>query len=343
MLSSPHQKLEDLLILSSSETQVRKYIEDKLSQNPTDPGEISRIINSLQKYPLRLIYALSETSKMINDFMESSEELNKHWANMLETLEYHSHPIESFDGEIYLSRLSQLKGAFLLSELQKNPDLSHHASFAILNKACDMGMYHALVQRMNFYADKIKNRKSKKLDDETIETYVQYLLRDMDKLSNLYWAMGCIDSAITLFSLVDYYFDLPGHKITVERFFMPMAVNKFSWSTSYDSKECPYPIRIIEAALENLYIASLLAQIPESRKISDELSHGKGLLAGYEDIFGSPTELQRHVEKKLSGLEIPLIESLCRNAFEHAKKTIARQHPDYQLQEEFTHLGLGMS
>lgn len=149
-------------------------------------------------------------------------------------------------------------------------------------------MFHALVRRLNYISELIVKRSGNKNNHDEIDTYIQFILRDVNKLSNLYWAIGCIDAALILFNIVNYYFEASNYKLSIERFFMLAKTNHFSWMTQYDDKNAPYPILILEAAVENLYIARLLSDFPQSNAISDQISHGKGLIADFEEHFANP-------------------------------------------------------
>ena len=173
---------------------------------------------------------------------------------------------------------------------------------------------------------------------EEIDTYVLFILNDVKKLSNFYWAIGCIDASLILFQLVQYYFEEPNSRFYIDRFFMPAKTNQFSWIRKYDDNNTPYPVLILEAAVENLYLAKLLANFEQSKVITDHISHGKGLMAGHEESFKTLDELQNLVMKKLDMLELPLVESFCRNAFEHSIKTIKKYYPDFEHQQDLSQL-----
>ncbi|VVC75411.1 hypothetical protein AQUSIP_07010 [Aquicella siphonis] len=340
MHSLSTEGLAALSSLNSNEEKILNIILDILHAGNDKAADKEKIIKILATYPLRLLYALSERSPEINELLESNDYLNSCWSSMLKKLGYPSIPIVSFDQTRKISLFSQLKGAFLLSELNKHPDLKNPNSFAILNKACEIGMFHALVRRLNYISELIVKRSGNKNNHDEIDTYIQFILRDVNKLSNLYWAIGCIDAALILFNIVNYYFEASNYKLSIERFFMLAKTNHFSWMTQYDDKNAPYPILILEAAVENLYIARLLSDFPQSNAISDQISHGKGLIADFEEHFANPGELQSLVVKKLNMLNIPLVESFCRNAFQHSIKTVNARYPEFELPQDLSQLNL---
>jgi len=99
-------------------------------------------------------------------------------------------------------------------------------------------------------------------------------------------------------------------------------------------------LMVLKAAVENIYIARLLADYPPSKEISDQITHGNGLLAGLEESFASPEELQGFVIKNLNNLHVPLVESFCRNAYEHSVNIINKNYPDLELPEELPQVNI---
>lgn len=328
MQSTSDVSLDNLSALNQNEEKIRQAILKVIPAGAASKApNRERIIKILADYPVRLLYALSERSPEINQLCESNDVLNLKWASLLTSLEYPSIPIQSIDGEKGVSLFSQLKGAFLLSELNKNPDLNDIHSFAILNKACELGMFQALIKRLNFVSESIKTKTSV----AGINSCIQQILSDVQQLSNLYWSIGCLDASLILFNTVEYFFNKEDSAFYINRFFMPAKTNHFSWQSKYDDKSMPFPILILEAAMENIYLARILADFPQSKEITEYISHGKGLMAGHEESFKSTDELQKLVVKKLNMLNVPLVESFCRNAHEHSIQTIKKHHPEIEI------------
>lgn len=337
MLRSQLDKVTALTYLNSDEEKIFQQI--LVNLHPANSEAKTKMIETLSTYPLRLLYAFSEKSPKINELLETDSSLNESWAYRLENMEYPYHRIQAFNKKSGISLFSQMKGAHLLDILDKNPDGLHRPDlFAILAKACDLGMYQALIMRLNFYSAKLLDKDERKKNPDTMDNYAQLMLMDVDKLNNLYWAIGCIDSSLILFNIINYYFELPNYKPHINQFFMfgknNQSSDQFSWMNKYDDNRRPYPIAILEVAVENLYLARLLAEFPESKKISDQISHGEGLLVSLGESFSSYQELENRIKEELTSLHVPLIETFCRQAYKHAVKTIHKQYPDYVMPEE---------
>jgi hypothetical protein len=330
-VSLSHQdKIEALTTLSPEEENILQQILDILDSSDDDTK--TEMIQKLAKYPLRLLYVFSANSPVINELFETNEYCNESWSSRLDKMGYPYHPIQSFDGKIEVSLFAQMKGAHLLDIFDKDTDELHHDSdsFAILDKACDIGMYQAILKRLHYYANLLLTTRGEK----KASNYVQIILSDVNKLSNLYWASGCIDSTLILFDIVNYYFQLSAYELPINQFFMFGNINHFSWMNKYDDNRRPYPIALLETATENLYVARLLSEFPESQIISDQLLHGEDLLAGFEQHFSSYEDLQKLVVKKLNALNVPLVETFCSKAYDHAVYIVHKQYTDRELPQE---------
>jgi len=331
-MQSSHTTLKNLSTLSPTEQKRLEKILKTIREN--NKAEISKLKAELSVDPLELLYAFSEKSPEVHSLLENDKDLNQRWSERLKKIMgYPSHPIISFDKKMKVSLFSQMKGAVLMRELNtfidEGGDLSRNDNMLhILKKACDLGMHQALVMRLNYYSNVINNLNSK----EEADTYIQYQFHDVHKLSHLYWALGCVDSAMLLLNIVDHYYQSPVFKSDVNRFFVSAAGTsaQFSWSTKYDDKNRPYPIALLELAVENLYIATLLSKVPESDLITNEITHGEGLFSGLEDHIKNLDDVQNFITNKLDALGVPLSGTFCDEAHDHAIKTIHQQMPQFK-------------
>lgn len=329
MLANQRVKFEELKLLSTNESKVLSTLLERLAAAKDDQEEIDKVLRYLTTYPLKLVYALSENSELLNKLCNENAMLTKSWCILLQRLNYPAQTITSIDSKTVITPFATLKGAYLMSEIQKNPDLNQPNTFAMLGKACELGLYHALIMRLNFYADKLKQQKGK-LDPETTDLYIQFILKDAEKLSQCYWSPGCLNAALTLFDIINYTFSDERYRPIIERFFMPSRINKFSWLTQYDDRNCPFPVRLLEAAIEMLYLTSMLADFSESKLLIDQITSNQGLLATLGSNMTTPDDVQRLIISKLDSLSVPLTESFCRASFQHALSTVNKHYPDYQ-------------
>lgn len=329
MLSSKSSTLENLTKLSDKEKNVLDDMLRILASAESDPAAKQLIVKTLTTYPLRLLYAFAENSKVINELLENDPSLNRTWISYLQTLHYPYHEIIACDQSQKISVFTQLKGAFLLSELAKYPQLTDRAALTILNKACELGMYHALIKRLNFFCDMLAKSDNNNFD--ATKTYLPVILKDTARISNLYWTMGSIDATLILFNTLNKMFELAGQKILIERYFLPAKNNQFSWLKKYDDTEKPYPIALLEAAVENLYLARLLQDMPASQLITAQLSKTNNALEGLEEEFSDYAELQTLVMKKMHSLRVPLASTFCQVAFNHATNRMNDLFPEYSI------------
>lgn len=315
-----HQDRVTLSSLSKPQKEDKDLSAFLRTLNEGDPKNIDDMIHKIASLDESKLYAYSEHSPELNLLLETNPYLNSCWSQKLKEHNYPDQPIVSVDKKMTLSPFSQLKGAYLLGILGEEPNLENPDTFEILNKACQIGMHAALALRLAFYVNKIKTEK----DPDIIETYIGIIQKDAEKIRNLYWALGCIDAANSLLFVGSYYFQ-PGNPY-VDRFFSPETINTFSWFKSYDTS--PHPIRIVERAIENFYLAKLVEDLPQSKMISDPLTKGEGILAGLNVTNGN--DLETFVLEALTQFQIPLISSFCQNAHDHA---LNRLHPDFRPAE----------
>lgn len=332
MLSSKPTTLENLAKLSENEKSVLNEMVRLLTSPESNAAAKQLVVKTLTTYPLRLLYAFSVNNNVINDLLENDPTLNRAWISYLQTLHYPYHKIVACDQSQKISVFTQLKGAFLLSELSKYPQLTDRAALIILNKACELGMYHALIKRLNFFCGMLAKSDSNNTD--AAKTYLPVILKDAAKLSNLYWTMGSIDATLILFNTLNKMFELSTQKISIERFFFSAKSNQFSWLKKYDHTDKPYPIALLEVAVENLYLARLLHDMPASQLITTQLSRMDNAFEGFEEEFTNYNDLQKLVMKKMHSLNVPLVSTFCQVAFNHAINRMHELFPDYSIPKE---------
>lgn len=326
--SSRPQTLQELSCLSSDEEKLKSDLINVLTKEKPESQVYKRTLECLGRYPARVLFVLSANSPEIYHVLDNDASLASAWSVRLKKLKLPEQAIHSFDQMKIVTPFTQIIGDYLMHLYEKHEEMSPLA-LTILDKACQLGIYSALIKRMNLFSEKLRRTKPDNSNDTEMRSLTNTILDDAAAISNLYWSIGGIDSALILFAVANRYFDIEPQKLLVERFFMPASRNKFSWLSMYDADSCPYPVVLIEAAIENLYFAQLVVAFPESVKAVDGISHGKGMLAGFESHFQNRDELQKHVFTLLDNLHFPLIESFCRNAYGHAVKKIQSRYPEF--------------
>lgn len=325
------QNIDDTL-RSEAMMNVKEYLKpDYIAKSQsTHTADYERTVHALSTFSLDILYALSINNEELHRFFTNNEKLQVAWEARLRALNAPDKTITSINGEKSVSLFSQLMGFYLMHQYEKYT-IKNQDSLAILNKACELGSFKALIARLNLHADEITAERMQKYPTE-IETNIKQAIQDTATIGNLYWSIGCIDAAMILFKIAEAYFKHDPHIILVERFFMPAQSTPNFWSTQYDVK-CPTVVVIIEAAMENLYIAKLLKDHPNSVRVTNAVSNGVGLLVGYEKIFKSEEDLQKQVLHLLDVLHFPLISTFCDNAINHALATIKIHLPDFSPQQ----------
>lgn len=253
-----------------------------------------------------LLVALAETNPDINQFFESSQPLQDIWRKILMEHGYPDFEITSCDGKSKLTLFSQLKGVVLLNAVRV-----YHDTFTILNRTCEIGMLNALIQRIRLNIERVKNSGD-------LETHLDIILRDAEKIQKLYWSYGCVLAGLELLDLANYLNKQEGRKILNERFFK-LGTNHFSWQNIENNPNVPDFITIVKLAVEYLYLALALSKTTLSQKIEaayTAVDDDVPALGNYRDA----REFEKAVFVKLDDLHIPLRESFCRKAQEKAEE-----------------------
>lgn len=281
-------------------------------------------ITLLGSLNLWTLYILSENSQFIHAILDNNSHLNTVWKKLLKKGGFPDCEFVSRDKKIKVTLFSQIKGAVLLTAFDKYENKYDQPALEVLNKACDLGIYSALIECLNFYCDYIKEHINNRSDRETVDTYVQFIIRDTTKLCNLYGAMAHVDSAFVLFNVAGYYLKQNEHKQHVSHFFNP-AANKFSWQDKYHAEDCPRPVVLFGAAIENLYMAELLASDPLSINACEQLLHSRDALAGFEGSYAGAKALEKTIKDKLTKLGIPLVDAFCDMSLNAANESLKKK------------------
>lgn len=339
MSSSTQTKLPDMTTLSEGEEEALKSIEETFDNPNSTAEEKQKILKWVSTYPVRLLYAFSKKSQKINDLFETNPYLNERWSLILKQLGYTCNNITSFDKTKKVSLFTQLKAVALLRELNKHPDLNSYNSFVLLNEASQLGLFDALMMRLKYYDKKLFEMDFNKADVDAIDRQLDMVLHDANMLSNLYWSVGSLDAGITLLNVTDYFLSSKKYKEMTEQFLGTSNPNQFSWLTKYNDKHAPYPILILETAVESIYKGFLIANTPQSKKITDQVAPGNDLLYVFGEGVRTPAEVQQYIVDNLKAMDIPQIDSFCAIAFERALKKVSQHYHDIELPknlEEFT-------
>lgn len=326
--ASKPMTLELVSTLTRDDETRQSSILNILKNKKPDSAVYKEMLLALKDYPLKLLFRLAVNSPEIRRLLQTDETLNAAWCKKLKENKIPAETIISFDGTRTIYPFDQLMASYLLATQEKYSD-QHAFAQELLDKACELGSYDALIQRLDDSTVRIADAEANSLTKEQIQFHIARITADAAVISNLYWSLGCIDAAIKLLDVAKYYFFLTPQNIVVERFFMPMASGKFAWPR--DDKSWPAPILIAEIAVETLFRAKLLADFPPSKQVTEMLTNGCNLLTGYENYFQSEEKLQHLIAETLKNLKInsTLIPSFYEIAHNRAVEYIKKHIPDF--------------
>lgn len=287
-----HSALSDLIKLDETE---KKYLSDlKKIIHSDSVADQETLLTAFKNFHLGIIFKLAENNKEINQFCDTNDMLNTQWSDYLAQLRYPKTQIDSMDKKIQFSLFTQLKGAFLLHKLKGFQNNSISGS-AILNKACDFGMYQALVKRLTTLTDTIKDNSSQ---DKNIESVIQLAKKDAVLLSNLYWSAGLLNAASIYLALANYYCHPEDGQL---------------------SSEC---IHAVKSALDSFYKAKFLSDFYPSKLLINILYAEKGIFTG--SLFKNWEETEKHFIKFTKEMGIPSSDDFCKKAREEAEQDVEK-------------------
>jgi hypothetical protein len=85
---------------------------------------------------------------------------------------------------------------------------------------------------------------------------------------------------------------------------------------------------VLEKALEALYMSAIISEFKESKRIHEYLISKSDMYAHAHAQLGTPENMQQLVLVKLRTLPVPLVEALCREAFNHSLNAVKKEYSD---------------
>ncbi|MHB1947790.1 MAG: hypothetical protein ACYCQI_06735 [Gammaproteobacteria bacterium] len=229
--------------------------------------------------------ALSDTSFMENSKSQPKQKIPDGFPNKAFT---------SIDKRRKFTPFTELMGALLWSEYtkyeeyfksqqefanQEDMNVYFSAALNLLNKACEMGEFHALFARMQIKLASL-NHSNYPMIHKEIEA-------DAMRIANYYHAFGEISAAKILLAEARAIAKLPGIKLDLEINSLDERGKKTIHSAIL--------LEVIKAALRNFCLANLSSQFQTSTILTKALTHDKGMLYGFEEEFTNWEQAEKRV------------------------------------------------
>jgi hypothetical protein len=146
---------------------------------------------ALRLYAPEDIYQLTAASDGFKRFCKEYEiHYLPQWSEMLKEMGYFGFEIQSTNKKESFGVFNQYIASYLFALKQENS----------LDKACDLGLYHALIERCSYNLKTIPS-----LRDNQRSKAQEQLLTDSERLANLYSTLGNLHACFNLISLGDFY------------------------------------------------------------------------------------------------------------------------------------------
>lgn len=310
----PLKILQEIIALDEKEEKPDfEMIKNTIHSGSSEEKE--KLARAFKENDIFLLWKFAENDEKINTFLDTHSDLQLQWKKHLTEIDYYAEEMPS------LSYFSRLKG---LCYLQKDKDTEYKHT-VILDKACELGMYEALVTRLKRADTDIRTAAK---DGKKIESVLRRTHQDAFQVSNLYGALGCINASNILISIAQYFFQSSDDKIENERF---QQRNNISWLAEYDNDQSlPRYIKILKIAVDLFYKAKIQFEkdLNNSKKIIASFQPGGDLFAGLEK-FNDGSGGEKYLKALLADLKVPLPDSFC-------ERTKAKAAAALQLQPKPT-------
>jgi hypothetical protein len=184
--------------LTHEESKHIKHLESLIES--ADKSKLTEALTVLAKSSPMEIYRLTKSSPRLDLFCQSNTRLHNAWAKFLKAKNYVSTTVISMDYKETHDVYDLYRGVALYSAFKKSRRGEPHRLEAI-DKACELGSFDGIVTRCEI---NLKAAMSSKQSDKSEEA-IENLLRDIDRLTNLYWGAGYAKAAFLLLDLTAFF------------------------------------------------------------------------------------------------------------------------------------------
>jgi hypothetical protein len=153
-----------------------------------------KFVTELQKAPEKIVFKLYDTSDIFRDYCERHPVL---WQDYLKSRGYHGSELPALNGGEPVTNLKQYIGQFLFSQWDSSKNKANE--MALLDKACEMKVFPALVARCHYYLENLQTNPAK------IEELEGKILQDITTIQHQYWAPGYMYSFSVFMNLAQLH------------------------------------------------------------------------------------------------------------------------------------------
>lgn len=276
-----------------------RYIESAI----TMPSEIREAINQIKNWRYSTVAKFARASTLIKRFLETNEEIQNSWAKKLKDLKLPNQPVVSLSkrGESY-SLLDQLVSRYLLDQFDNLKPSNDRGKIweAILDELSQLGSYMGLVVRYKIHCERLKSPRLTRDEADSLASKIEV---DVNRLVDLYGAIGYVEKGYALQMLADYYLDFDRE-------------SEFKFGENY-----------YEAGIKNYLCAYLLHDHPYSNAMIASLTKDQGiadLFDGDSIDFSDRDKIKRSLLDLLGGDEV-IFQKLLKQAKDEIDDFLAKE------------------
>jgi hypothetical protein len=188
-------------------------------------GSTEKLHKKLRTIDQMIIYKICVNDTELKAIFETENSTHENtWIKVLQRQKYPGYKIISIDGDDKVPIISQYLGAYLLNQSRLLENKSPILSSVYLDKACEYGIFNALKKRIAQNQEKIVNHTATR---ENLDTF----FKDIDRISNLYWGIGCLHSARVLLNTGNLIVNQNEFgSLSEARVYHELAAQKFLWA-----------------------------------------------------------------------------------------------------------------
>jgi hypothetical protein len=155
-----------------------------------------KFVAKLQKAPEKVILKLYDTSEIFRNYCDSFRHPTL-WQDYLKLRGFHGSDLPTLHGGDPSTNLEQYIGHFLFSQWNNSQNKANE--MALLDKACKLKIFPALVARCDYHLEILKNNPNK------VDELEGKILEDIAAIQDQYWAPGYMYSFSVFMNLAQLY------------------------------------------------------------------------------------------------------------------------------------------
>ena len=231
--------------LNYQEEDILTYFETAFLTNSS--YNVKHAANYLTQFHYITLMNCCFKNEKFKNFCQTNDALHAELALLLKRFGYTNVALKSMDNSEFHSIFDLFLAALAMKIYYDNFAFARRSlearncGFKALDTACQLGLYHALIEKCRHSIKNIAKHSSAK---EEIKEYLSLLINDINRLTNLYWSMGYVMAGVMLQEVGNYFLTTQNDQ-EQGKFFHEQAIKKFLCATLLS--DAPISLQIIHS------------------------------------------------------------------------------------------------